>query len=93
MCSLDHSILVTAETLRIIAIFTNTEFLTVVLEKGGEDQLDRCVKNEVLHRVREERNIYIYTIKRMLTGLVTCCLGMAYQDKLLKETQKDISSG
>jgi hypothetical protein len=52
LCSLDHSVLVIAERLRIIAI----EFLTVVLEKDGEDQFDRCVKNEVLHRVKEERN-------------------------------------
>lgn len=53
LCSLDHSVLVIAETLRIIAMFTNMEFLTVVLENDGEDQLDRCVKNEVLHRSKE----------------------------------------
>jgi ribosomal 50S subunit-associated protein YjgA (DUF615 family) len=36
----------------------------VVLEKNGEDQLARCVRNEeVLHRVKEERNI-LHTIKR-----------------------------
>jgi hypothetical protein len=36
----------------------------VVLEKNGEDQLDRSVKyEEVLHRVKEERNI-LHTIKR-----------------------------
>jgi hypothetical protein len=36
----------------------------VVLEKDGEDQLDRSVRNEeVLHRVKEERNI-VHTIKR-----------------------------
>jgi len=44
LCSLDHSVLVIAETLRIMAMFTNIEFLTVVLEKDGENQLDRCVK-------------------------------------------------
>jgi len=27
-----------------MAMFTNIEFLTVVLEKDGENQLDRCVK-------------------------------------------------
>jgi hypothetical protein len=36
----------------------------VVLEKNGEDHLDRsCENEEVLHRVREERNI-VPTIKR-----------------------------
>jgi hypothetical protein len=36
----------------------------VVLEKNGEDQLDRSCKNEeVLHRVKEDRNI-LHTIKR-----------------------------
>jgi hypothetical protein len=30
----------------------------MMLEKNGEDQLNRCVKNEeVLHRVQVERNI------------------------------------
>jgi hypothetical protein len=35
----------------------------VVPEKDGEDQLNMSVKNEVLHRVRLERNI-LHTIKR-----------------------------
>jgi ribosomal 50S subunit-associated protein YjgA (DUF615 family) len=36
----------------------------VVLEKNGEDQLDRSVRNEeVLHRVKEERNI-VHKVKR-----------------------------
>jgi hypothetical protein len=36
----------------------------VVLEKNGEDQLERSVRNEeVLRRVKEERNI-LRTIKR-----------------------------
>jgi hypothetical protein len=36
----------------------------VVLEKDGEDQLDRSFENEeVIHRVKEERNI-IHPIKR-----------------------------
>lgn len=34
------------------------EFLTVMLEKNGEDHLDRCVNNEVLDTVKEERNTY-----------------------------------
>jgi hypothetical protein len=38
--------------------------LSVVLEKNGEDQLDRSCENcEVLHRVKEERNV-LRTIKR-----------------------------
>jgi hypothetical protein len=32
---------------------------------------------EVLHRVKEERNI-VHTIKRRLTGLVTSCVRTAY---------------
>ena len=36
----------------------------MVLEEKGEDQLDRsCENEEVLRRVKEERNI-IYTVKR-----------------------------
>jgi hypothetical protein len=35
----------------------------VVLEKDGEDQLDGHVRNEVLQRVKKERNI-LQTIKR-----------------------------
>jgi hypothetical protein len=40
----------------------------VVMENDGEDQLDRSCKNEeVLHRVKEERNI-LQTIKRRKTN-------------------------
>jgi hypothetical protein len=35
----------------------------VVLEKAGEEQLDGTCENEVLHRVKEERNI-LQTVKR-----------------------------
>jgi hypothetical protein len=36
----------------------------VVLEKSGEEQLDRsCEKGRTIHRVKQERNI-IHTIKR-----------------------------
>jgi len=36
----------------------------VVLEKDGEDQLDRsCVKHEVLHGINEKMNI-LYTVMR-----------------------------
>jgi hypothetical protein len=41
------------------------KLLKFVLEKDGEDRLDGSVKNEeVLHRVKEERNI-LHTAKRM----------------------------
>jgi hypothetical protein len=36
LCSLDHSVLVIAERHRIIAMFTNIEFLTMVLKKNVE---------------------------------------------------------
>jgi hypothetical protein len=50
-----------------------------MLEKGGENQLDRSVrKEEVLQRVEEYRNI-LQTIKDgRLTGLLTSCIGSAY---------------
>ena len=41
------------------------KLLKFVLEKDGEDRLDGSMKNvEVLHRVKEERNI-LHTAKRM----------------------------
>ena len=45
-----------------------------------------CVRNEeVLHRVKEDRNI-VHTLKRgRLTGLVICCVGTAFWNTLLKE--------
>jgi hypothetical protein len=40
------------------------KFLNVVLEKNGEDSwTDRVRNEEVLHRVKEERNI-LHTIKK-----------------------------
>jgi len=39
------------------------KFIDMVLEKDGEDQLDRSFRNEVLHVVKEDRNI-LYTIKK-----------------------------
>jgi hypothetical protein len=38
---------------------------------------DRVRNEEVLHRVKEDRNI-LQTIKRKLTGLVTSCIGTAF---------------
>jgi hypothetical protein len=43
------------------------------------------VKNEVLHRAKEERNI-LCTIKRRKTAwMVTPCVGTAFQNTLLKD--------
>jgi hypothetical protein len=47
------------------------------MEKAS--RTDSVSNEEVLHRVKEERNIYIlHTIKRRLTGLVTSCVGTAF---------------
>jgi hypothetical protein len=54
----------------------------VVLEKDEEDQFGRSVKNEVLQRVEEERNM-IQSIRR-ITGWVTPCVGTAFSNTLLK---------
>jgi len=44
-----------------------------------------CLKNEVLHRVKEERN-FLQTVKiGRLTGLVTSYVGTAFYNMLLKE--------
>jgi hypothetical protein len=59
MRSLDHSILIIAKTLRIINIDTSIEFLTVVLERDSENQLDRCVKIK-FHIVNEEIYIHLF---------------------------------
>jgi len=47
------------------------------------------MRNEVPHRVKENRNI-LDTIKKKgrLTGLVTSCVGTAFWNTLLKEEQK-----
>jgi hypothetical protein len=46
---------------------------------------DRVRNEEVLHNVKEERNI-LHTIKDgRLTGLVTSCIGTAFSNMLLKE--------
>ena len=46
----------------------------------------RSVKNEVLYRVKKERNI-LHTIKKegKLSELVTCYVGTAFSNTLLKE--------
>jgi hypothetical protein len=43
-------------------------------------------KNEVLHRVEEERNI-------LLTGLFTSWVGTAFWNMFLNERRKDLSEG
>jgi hypothetical protein len=69
------------------------EFGNVVLEKNGEDQLDRsCEKCEVLHRVKEERNI-LHTIKRRKTNWIghilrrNCLLKHVTEGKLERRTE------
>jgi len=53
-----------------------------VLKEDGEDH---CLKNEVLHRVKEERN-FLQKIKiGRLTGLVTSYVRTAFYNMLLKE--------
>jgi hypothetical protein len=43
------------------------------------------VKNEVLHRVKEERIILLAVETGRLTGLVTICVRIAFWNTLLKE--------
>ena len=43
------------------------------------------VRNEVLHEVKEERNILITIKEEMMTGLVTPYLGTAFYNALLTE--------
>jgi hypothetical protein len=51
--------------------------------------LDRSLKNEVLHGVKEEGNI-LCTIKwRRLTGMITSGVGTASYNTLLKESEKE----
>ena len=46
-----------------------------MLQKDGEYLLDRCMRNKVLRRVQEKRNI-LHTIKRKKTNWVGHILGM-----------------
>jgi hypothetical protein len=64
------------------------QFYNVVLEKDGEDEMDRVRNEKVLYRVKRRRSI-LYAIKRRLIGLVTSCLGTVFQNTLLKERYKD----
>jgi len=44
---------------------------------------------EVLRRVKEERNILQTTKEGRLCGMVTSCIGTAYLNSLLKERYKE----
>ena len=58
----------------------------VVLEKNGEDQLDRsCENEEVLLRVNERRNILHEIIKREANWIGHILRRNCLQKKLLKE--------
>jgi hypothetical protein len=66
---------------------TSGKILNVVLVKDGEDQLraDRVRNEEVLHRVKEEKNI-LHTIKEgKQPVLVIYNVGTAFCNTLLKE--------
>jgi len=46
------------------------------------------VRDEVLHRVKDERNI-LHTVKRgRLSGLVISCVGTVFWNTLLKENER-----
>ena len=64
------------------------QFCNVVLEKDGEDEMDRVRNEKVLYRVKKRRSI-LYAIKRRLIGLVTFSLRTVFQITLLKERYKD----
>jgi hypothetical protein len=61
-----------------------------VLEKDAEDYLDRLCKNEVLHRVKDERNI-LHTIKRKKDNWIgyrlrrNCLLKLVTEGKMKEE--------
>jgi hypothetical protein len=58
----------------------------VVLEKDGEDHLDRNVRyEEVLLRVRSTGISYIKYENGRLTGLVIFCVETSFYKKLLKK--------
>jgi len=53
------------------------KFLNVVLEKIEKLNWTNRVRNEVLQRLKEDRNI-LRTINRRKAGLVTSCVGTAF---------------
>ena len=55
------------------------KFLNVVLEKGGEEQLDRSwARNEEVLQRFEERNVLQAIEEGRLTGLVKSCIGIVF---------------
>jgi hypothetical protein len=50
----------------------------LILEKDGEDKLDRVNNEAILHRVKEERNILHTKDEGRPTGLGTYCVGTAF---------------
>ena len=50
---------------------------------------DRVKSEEVLHRVKEKRNILHATERGRKIGWVKTCVGTAFKKTLLKERQKD----
>ena len=46
------------------------------------------MKNELLHRDKEDRNV-IHTVKTRTGNSVTSCLGTAFYNTLLKEREKE----
>jgi hypothetical protein len=49
---------------------------------------DRVTNEEVLHRVKNDRNI-THTILKRLISLVTSCVEIVFYNALLKEGQKE----
>jgi len=67
---------------------TPWKFWNLVLEKDWENQTD-LVKNEVLHRAKEERNILGTINGRKSAWMVTPCVGTAFQNTLLKDRREE----
>jgi hypothetical protein len=66
----------------------------VVLEKDGEDQLDRACENEVLIRVKEQRNILYEIIKRKANWIGhilrrNCLLRQVIEGKIKRRHRHD----
>jgi hypothetical protein len=60
-----------------------------MLEKDGEISWTDHVRNEeVLLRVKEQRNILHEIINGRLTGLVAFCVETVFYNRILKESQK-----
>ena len=61
----------------------------MVLEKGGEDHLDLSLRNEeVLHRVKKDRNI-LHTVKRKANNWIGCILSRYHILKHVTEGKRE----